>query len=288
MTVGVFDGVHRGHQAVLARLKALAERCGGTSTLLSFSPHPRAVLQRDCDLKLLTTLEEKAVLLERYGLENLIVHPFTPAFSRVESLAFVRDFLVGALEVKVLVIGHDHHFGRNRAGNLAELRALSASEGFTVEQLDALSSEGSPVSSTLIREALRGGALERANRFLGYDYTLSGVVARGDGLGAQLGFPTANLRVCAEKLIPALGAYAVRVSQGGAVYGGMANIGYRPTVAGRDLRIEVHLFDFDASLYGQMLRVHFVARLRDELQFDSLDRLVAQLERDRRRARGLL
>lgn len=288
LTVGIFDGVHRGHQAIIERLNALAAARGGSSTLLSFSPHPRAVLQQDSALKLITTADEKATLLEHYGLENLIVHPFTPAFARMESTVFVRDFLVRALGVKVLVIGYDHHFGRDRAGGLAELEALSASQGFVVEELPAQSLDGVSVSSTVVRQALTRGDVVRANRFLGYDYFLGGTVVRGDGLGKELGFPTANLRIPVDKLMPAVGTYAVRVVHGEKTYGGMANIGYRPTVDGRDLRTEVHLFDFAALIYGQSLQVHFISRLRDELRFESRAQLVKQLELDRKRALALL
>lgn len=288
LTVGTFDGVHRGHQAIVKELNSLAGERGGSSALLTFSPHPRRVLQPDSELKCITTTAEKLVLFERYGLQNAIVHPFTPAFSRIESESFVRDFLVDRLGVRVLVVGYDHRFGRDRAGDWGDLLRLSESYGFGVAELDAQKIAGISVSSTAIRHALAAGDLATANRFLGYDYFFTGVVVRGDGLGEELGFPTANIRISEEKLMPAVGVYATRVAYRQKIYGGMASIGYRPTVAGRDLRIEVHLFDFNASLYGESLRVSFVARMRDEIQFKTLGELVQQLKRDRERALRLI
>ncbi len=288
LTVGTFDGVHRGHRAIVEKLNVLADERGGSSALLTFSPHPKRVLQSDAKLKLITTTDEKLALLDRYGLQNAIVHPFTTAFSRIESTSFVRDFLVAQLGVRVLVVGHDHRFGRDRAGSWGDLTRSAARYGFGVEEVEAQKVAGVPVSSTAIREALAAGDLATANRLLGRDYAFDGVVVRGDGLGEKLGFPTANIRVPEEKLIPAIGIYATRIAYRQKTYGGMASIGYRPTLAGRDLRIEVHLFDFNASLYGESIRVSFVARMRDEIRFETLAALVQQLKRDREQALQLI
>lgn len=292
VTVGTFDGVHKGHQILLQRIKALAEAQDAQSVLLTFHPHPRLVLfPDDNDLRLLSTLDEKIELLRHSGIQHLIVHPFDMDFSRTTVQQYVGDILVRNIGVHKLVIGYDHHFGRNREGNLENLQALAPDFGFEVEEIPAQMIDDVNVSSTKIRNALIEGDVVRANEFLGYPYALSGFVIKGNEIGRSIGFPTANVQ-CHEgsKLIPGNGVYAVRVHLDDAIYRGMANIGKRPTIARTTEQrvVEVHIFGFSSDLYGKNVRVTFHARIRDEVKFDHLDALKAQIAKDAVVARELL
>lgn len=288
-TTGTFDGVHKGHQLIIGRLCEVAKRVGGESVLLTFSPHPRQILQPERPLKLLNSLDEKTELLAQMGLDHLIVHPFSLAFSRTTSLEFVRNILVQKIGVKRLVIGYDHHFGRNREGSFAYLKEFGPLYGFQVEEIPAHDIDEVAVSSTKIRKALELGEIEKANGFLGYPYGLSGKVVEGDAIGRTLGFPTANLQLNDEnKHIPANGVYAVMVKYDDKLYKGMCNLGERPTVSGNTFRIEVHLFDFDGLLYNKTLKLSFYQRLRDEQRFNSLDGLIKQLQMDAEKAQSVL
>ncbi len=284
VTVGTFDGVHLGHQKLLERIcfKAASAEC--TSVMLTFYPHPRMVLfPDDNDLKLLNTLDERIELLRKTGLEHLIVHPFSVAFSRTTADEYVNDILVGQLKVHTLVIGYDHHFGRNREGNLKNLKLLAPEGNFEVEEIPAQVVDHVNISSTKIRQALLNGDVSKASEFLGYQYSVSGKVVAGNAFGRSMGFPTANLEVDnIAKLIPGNGVYAVHVRFGGVSYMGMGNIGTRPTV-NADLRkpsLEVHLFGFNGDLYGKQLEVKFASRLRDEIKFDNVELLKKQLDDD--------
>ncbi len=287
VTTGTFDGVHKGHRSILNRLIETAKKEQGISVLLTFFPHPRMVLQPENDLKLINTIEEKIDLLEEAGLDVLIIQPFTKAFSRTSSLEFVRDILVNTLGTKKLVIGYDHHFGRNREGSFEHLKEFGPIYGFEVEEIPAQDIEEVNISSTKIRTALEEGNVELANSYLGSQFSLSGEVVHGKKLGRTLGFPTANLWVSESyKLIPATGIYAVYVHFNGQIHKGMLNIGYRPTINERikDLSIEVHLFDFDEDLYEKEIRIQLVKRIRDEKQFDDLDALKSELAKDQNKA----
>ncbi len=290
LTAGTFDGVHIGHQKILKRLKQVADEVGGETVLLTFDPHPRSVLQPDSPMKMLSTLAEKQLLLERFGLDNLIIHPFTKAFSRTTSLEFVRDLLVNSLHVKKLVIGYDHHFGRNREGSFEHLKEFGPLYGFDVEEIQALDVDHVNVSSTKIRNALLGGDLGTASTYLSYDYTLTGTVMHGKRLGRSIGFPTANLDVTSHnKLIPGSGVYAVDCEVKGKPYHGMLNIGLNPTVNKDDqVRVEVNIFDFNEDIYGKNIRVTFKHRIRDEQKFDTVEELRKQLETDRLAALHML
>lgn len=285
VTPGTFDGVHLGHRTILNRLKELAGKSGGESVVLTFHPHPRIVLHGDDhNLRLLTALEEKTALLRDAGIDHFIIHPFTVEFSRTSVVHYVRDMLVGQIGMKQLVIGYDHHFGRNREGNLENLLELAPLYEFEIEEIPAQDIDEVNVSSTKIRKALRKGDVERANQYLGYPYRLSGVVTTGQQLGRQLGFPTANLQVQHPlKMIPANGVYAVRVLLDSGEYRGMLNIGHRPTVNTNpdDQTLEVHLIDFDGELYHRPLTVEFLSRMRDEVRFGNIDDLQRQLHTDR-------
>jgi len=292
VTVGTFDGLHRGHQVLLDRIKSIAVNDGGESVLLTFFPHPRLVLfPDDNDLRLLTTLEEKIELLESSGIDHLIIHPFTVEFSRTTVSEYVRDILVKGIGVRKLVIGYDHHFGRNREGSLENLRAVAPNYGFEVEEIPARMIDDVNVSSTKIRNALSEGDVARANGFLGYPYTLTGMVVKGNEIGRSIGFPTANVEPADPvKLIPGNGVYAVKVHYGDALYHGMANIGKRPTVVKNTGRrvIEVHIFGFSSDLYGKKLRLTFHGRIRDEIKFEDVGALKEQLEKDAAAARKIV
>lgn len=281
-TTGTFDGVHLGHKKILSQLVQTADKVGGESVLLTFSPHPRLVLQPDVELQLLTSLEEKIGLLEQTGLDHLIIHPFTKEFSRTPSLEFVREILVNQLGVKQLVIGYDHHFGRNREGSFHHLKEFGPIYGFEVEEIPALDIDAVNISSTKIRTALTEGNVELATTYLGHPYIIGGEVIKGDQIGRSIGFPTANLDINFQhKLIPADAVYAGYVRLNGEHHKAMANIGRRPTVGSNRRSVEIHLLDFEGDLYGQ--RLHFAVghRLRDVMNFNSLDALKTQLALDK-------
>jgi riboflavin kinase / FMN adenylyltransferase len=283
VTIGTFDGVHIGHQKIIARLKEVATQHGGETVLITLYPHPRMVLfPDDNDLQLLSTQDEKTDLLSKYGIDHLVVIPFSKEFARLTSLEFVRDILVDKIGVKTLVIGYDHHFGRNREGSIEQLRELAPQFHFEVEEIPAQDIDHVNVSSTKIREALLNGEVETAKQYLGHAYSLQGTVVEGNKLGRTIGYPTANIEIGDKhKLIPADGVYAVHVLLGNERFGGMLNIGYRPTVDGKKRTTEVNIFDFERDLYGQQLKIEFEARLRNEQKFNGLDALKEQLAQDK-------
>lgn len=291
VTTGTFDGVHIGHRKILSRLIEVAKKNGGESVLLTFFPHPRMVLQPESELKLINTIEEKIELLEKEGLDHLIIHPFTKAFSRTTSLEFVRDILVNHIGTQKLVIGYDHHFGRNREGSFEHLKEFGPLYGFEVEEISVKEVDEVNVSSTKIRKALEEGKVDVAENYLGNSFQLRGEVVHGQKIGRELGFPTANIEVKNDyKLIPSHGTYAVRVSCRGNTYHGMLNIGNRPTVSEGKKRvtIEVHLFDFDDNIYGEEIAVSFVKRIRDEKKFEGRDALIEEMVKDKNRAKRIL
>jgi riboflavin kinase/FMN adenylyltransferase len=290
VTAGTFDGVHLGHRKIIQRLKELAHQENGETVILTFFPHPRMVLfPDDHDLKLLSTLDEKVNLLRQAGIDHLIIHPFTKDFSRLTSVEYVRDILVGQLKVKKLVIGYDHHFGRNREGSLTNLKELEQLYNFQVEEIPAQDMDNINISSTKIRKSLSEGDVETANNYLGYPFFITGTVVAGQQLGTQIGFPTANIFVEEKyKLIPANGVYAVRVRVNEEDYRGMLNIGNRPTVKGKGASIEVHLFDFDQDIYDQPIQVGLVKRIREEKKFENIEQLREQLVIDRNRSLNIL
>lgn len=282
ITIGTFDGVHIGHRKILEKVINHAKQAQLKSAVLTFFPHPRMVLQKDADIKLLNTLAEKKAILNKMGLDILVIHPFTRAFSRLTATEFVRDLLVNKLRSKKVVIGYDHRFGRNRTANITDLIAFGNALDFTVEEIPAQEIEAVSVSSTKIRKALEEGDVRTANEYLGYDYMLSGKVQKGKGLGRTLGYPTANLVIDEDyKLIPKTGSYTIKSDLKGKMVYGMMNIGFNPTVDGTAKTIEVHFFDFNADLYGQALQIDMLNRLRDEQRFDSLEALKAQLRKDK-------
>ena len=289
VTIGTFDGVHFGHQKIIEKLVLEAKKANRKSVLLTFFPHPRMVLQEDNSLELINTIEERTYLLEKTGLDYLIIHPFSVAFSRMSALAFVRDFLVNQLNISKLIIGYDHHFGKNREGNIVQLTEYSHLYGFTVEEIPAQDIDDVSVSSTKIRTALAKGNLHTANNYLGYPFMLSGTVVNGKQLGGKIGYPTANINIKETyKLIPKTGVYIVSSKIQGVNIYGMMNIGNRPTVGGNHQTIEVHFFDFNANLYQQQLTIELLYFLRDEQKFDSIEHLILQLKKDEQTARDFI
>ena len=285
VTIGTFDGVHLGHREVIAELRRITRETGGESVVFSFFPHPRMVVTPEEDtIRLLSTQAEKSALLDELGLDHLVVYPFTKAFAALSYTDFVKDILVGQMHIHKLVTGYDHKFGHGREGDFHALNRLGELYGFEVEQLNPLLVENVAVSSTKIRMALEAGDVSKANHFLGYAYLLKGTVVEGRRLGRELGFPTANiLPDDLHKLVPNDGVYAVYVYVGDVRYEGMLNVGTRPTVNSNvDHRsIEAHIFDFSGHIYGQPISVSFVERIRDEVKFESLDKLIEQLVRDK-------
>lgn len=283
VTIGTFDGVHIGHQKIIEQVVKTAKKLGKKSVLLTFFPHPRMVLQKDASIELINTIDERAHLLSKTGLDFLIIHPFSIAFSRLTALDFVRKILVNQLNTSKLIIGYDHHFGKNREGNLEQLTEYSHLYNFTVEEIPAQDINDVAVSSTKIRKALSEKNIKTANKYLGYNFMLSGTVINGKQLGGKIGFPTANLSIKETyKLIPKTGVYVVKSIIGTKTIFGMMNIGFRPTIEGKHQTIEVHFFDFKENLYTKSLTVEILFFLRDEEKFDSVEKLILQLKEDKK------
>lgn len=283
ITIGTFDGVHIGHRKILDKIINHAKSTDLKSSVLTFFPHPRMVLQKDADIKLLNTIDEKVMILERLGLNVLIIHPFTKDFSRLTATEFVRDILVNTLNIKHVIIGYDHRFGRNRTANITDLKAFGTALDFSVEEIPAQEIDDVSVSSTKIRKALNEGDIETANSYLGYEYMLTGVIVKGKGIGKQLGYPTANLYIEENyKLIPKNGAYIVKSTINEQIVYGMMNIGFNPTVNGTKRTIEINFFNFDANLYEQKIQIDIIKRLRDEHKFESVEALKNQLAQDKK------
>ncbi|MFT6149803.1 MAG: riboflavin kinase/FMN adenylyltransferase [Saprospiraceae bacterium] len=283
ITIGSYDGVHAGHQQIIKRLNDLAKEGNGESVLITFHPHPRLVLfPNDTSLKLVTSVNEKIEVLKRYGIDNVVVVPFTKAFSEQTPLEYIQDFLVKYFQPKRIVIGYDHRFGNKRAGGIELLKELAFSFDYEVEEIRKHEVDDIAVSSTKIRNALLEGKIEKANSFLNYPFMMAGHVVHGKKIGTEIGYPTANLEVERQnKIIPKQGIYAVYVLFNDKRYKAMLYIGNRPTLNGQDQSIEVNLFDFNADLYGKTLYIEFVAHIREDAKFDSLEALKVQISKDK-------
>ncbi|MDC0630229.1 MAG: bifunctional riboflavin kinase/FAD synthetase [Flavobacteriaceae bacterium] len=286
VTIGTFDGVHRGHQKIIKRLVTIADTEQLQALVLTFFPHPRMVVQKDSSIKLINTIDEKANLIQDLGVDHLVVKAFTKEFSRLTALEYVRDVLVNTLHVKHIIVGYDHHFGRNRTANIKDLKEYGAFYGFKVTEIDAQEVGDVAVSSTKIRTALKEGAIKEANQFLGYPFMLNGTVVKGKGLGKTIQFPTANLKIEEPyKLIPKKGVYLVQALIEKELVYGMLNIGTNPTVSSANtLSIEVFFFNFNKNLYDTELHIQLLDRIRDEIKFTDLEALKTQLERDQQTA----
>lgn len=282
LTLGTFDGVHIGHRKILERITQNTENAKYESLVLTFFPHPRMVLQGESEVKLLNTLSEKIDLLEKIGVQNLVIHPFDITFSRLTAEEFVKTVLIDQFDIKKIIIGYDHRFGRNRTANIDDLIAFGKQYDFEVEQISVQEIDAVSISSTKIRNALMEGNMALANEYLGYEYFLTGTIVRGKQLGRTIDFPTANLQMEENyKLIPRNGVYVVKSTINQKTVFGMMNIGLNPTVAGENLAIEIHFFDFDEELYDQKISVSLLEYLRPEQKFESIAFLKQQLEKDR-------
>jgi riboflavin kinase/FMN adenylyltransferase len=289
LTLGTFDGVHIGHTAILKKLTQHTQNGKFESAVLTFFPHPRMILQENTDLKLLNTISEKIDLLGKIGIENLIIHPFDQSFSQLSAEEFVKTILVNQLHIQKIIIGYDHRFGKNRTANIDDLVAFGQQYGFEVEQISVQEINAISVSSTKIRKALDEGNISLANNYLGYNYFLTGKIIRGKQLGRTIGFPTANLQLEETyKLIPKNGVYVVSATIEGKTTFGMMNIGFNPTVEGKELSLEVHFLDFDQDIYDQTIRISFLHRIRSEEKFPSVEFLKIQLEKDKENAKTFL
>lgn len=292
LTLGTYDGVHIGHQKIIDFLNKSATRINGETVLFTFHPHPRMVLYpKDHNLELIQNVERRIERLEEAGIDHLILFPFTKEFSRMGATEFVRNILVNQLNVKLLTIGYDHHFGRNREGNIQLLKELAPIYNFEVEEIPAFQLEEVNVSSTKIRRAIQSGDMETANSYLGRPFRFTGTIIEGDKIGNTIGFPTANIGLIEEtQIIPKLGAYTVKARLNKKVYDGMMNIGFRPTVSNEksEKRIEVNLFDFDETVYGLKIEVFVLKRIREEHSFGSIHELKSQLEKDALESRNYL
>ena len=291
LTIGSFDGVHKGHKELLQAIQQKADEKHGQSGLVTFHPHPRLVLQpnKKQTIRLLNTLEEKLELLKSTGLQNVFVVPFSVDFANLSAQEYLQDFLVAKFHPKCLVIGYDHKFGKGRTGDYQLLEDNASKYGYELEQISQQKLEDITYSSTNIRKLLLTGDIVEANKMLGYEYFIQGIVAHGDKRGREIGYPTANIEINNDyKLIPANGVYAVQTEVEGKIYNGMLNIGTRPTFNGEKKQIENHLFDFSESIYGHHIKIKFIGRLRNEKRFNSVLDLQTQLTDDKKRAIALL
>ncbi|HNP32172.1 MAG TPA: bifunctional riboflavin kinase/FAD synthetase [Flavobacterium sp.] len=285
VTIGTFDGVHVGHQKILEQITKEAHDLNCESLVLTFFPHPRMVLQEGTEMKQLNTLDEKINLLDSLGIDNLVVHPFDKEFSRLTAEEFVKEVLVDVFKIRKIIIGYDHRFGRNRTANIDDLIAFGETYGFEVEQISVKEIDEVSISSTKIRNALLEGNIELAAAYLGYNYSLTGIVSKGKQLGRTIGFPTANIKVEESyKLIPLNGVYIAKsIIEDKTIYG-MMNIGTRPTVDGTTQTIEIHFFDFNKDIYNQKITISFLKRIRSEEKFKSVEALKVQLAKDKETA----
>ena len=289
ITIGTFDGVHIGHREIVQRLVGSAKELGLVSVLLTFFPHPRMVLQKNSDIKLINTLAEKKQLLEDNGLDYFVVEPFTYEFSRLTALQYVRDILVGQLKAKKIIIGYDHRFGRNRNADIQDLKKYGVEFGFEVEEISAQQLDEVSVSSTKIRKALAKGDIHTANTYLGYPFTITGTVTKGKALGRTIGYPTANLHVPQTyKLIPKNGVYVVKAIIHNTITYGITSIGTNPTVGGTAKSIETFFLDTNADLYDKQLQLQFLQHIREEATFKDLEDLKKAIQKDEAFARDYI
>ena len=281
ITIGTFDGVHIGHRKIIKRIVESAENSALESAVLTFFPHPRMVLQKEVGIELINTIEERKQILENTGIDHLIVHPFTRAFSRLTAQEYIEEVLVKKLQAKKVIIGYDHRFGRNRNADIEDLKKYGEKYGFEVEEISKQDVDEVAVSSTKIRKALQEGDVEKANTYLGSNFLLTGTIVKGKGLGKDLGFPTANLKIEETyKLIPKTGVYVVKSLIDDQEFFGMMNIGYNPTVGGSEKTIETYFFNLDKNLYGKKLQIEMLKRIREEKKFSGVEELIEAMKED--------
>jgi riboflavin kinase/FMN adenylyltransferase len=289
VTIGVFDGVHRGHREIIQILLATAREKGCASVVVTFHPHPRLVVGNPAEVKLLQSIDEKIERFRSLGIDTLLIIPFDQEFSQMKPADFIQTVVVDSLHACTIITGHDHLFGHDRAGDFKLLVESGIRNDFLVIQVDAIQHCNQTISSSAIRDALLSGNVSLANCLLGYTYFLRGKVIRGNQIGNRIGFPTANIRAHDPyKLIPSIGVYATFVKWNGNIYRGMCNIGMRPTIDANRLTVEVNIFDFKEDIYNEIITLYFVERIRDEKKFTGLEQLKEQLNRDKESARKLL
>lgn len=285
VTIGTFDGVHIGHKKIIKNLTDIAKKEDLESVVLTFFPHPRMVLQKESKIKLLNTINERIEILKKTGIDHIIVEEFTKDFSRLTAYAFVKNVLIDKLNVHTIIIGYDHHFGKNRAANINDLRGYGEAFNFKVIEIPAQDINDVSVSSTKIRKALAKGDITTANKYLGQPFIITGMVVKGNSLGKTINFPTANIKIDEDyKLIPKKGVYIVNSFIDDKLIFGMMNIGKKPTVNGKKKTIEVNFFDFDKNIYDKKIQINILKRIRNEEKFDSIETLKNQLIKDRETA----
>ena len=290
VTVGTFDGVHYGHQKIITRLQKIAKNCNGESVLLTFNPHPRKVLFKDRKIKLINSIDEKIKILDELGLDHLVIYPFSEEFSKYSADEYISELLVNKLKTNTLVIGYDHHFGRNREGNIQLLKASNEKYSFKLEEIKAHEIDEIKISSTKIRRAIDDGNIHLFKDYCGRFFEFSGKVIHGNGLGKTIGFPTANIVIGNDdKIIPSDGVYSVICRLNNETIKGIMNIGFKPSVENKNIRtIEIHLFNFDKDIYDALINVQAVSKLRDEIKFPNLDKLKKQISNDIVHAKSIL
>ena len=289
VTIGTFDGVHIGHRKIITDMVAKGEKENLLSILLTFFPHPRMVLQKDSNIKMIDTINEKKEIFKKLGVEVLIIQPFTKDFSRMSAIKFTRDILVNSLKVSKLMIGYDHRFGRNREATVKTLKSYGLDYNFKVDEIPAQDIESISVSSTKVRKAIRSGDFKLVNKFLSRPFNLSGKIIKGDELGRKIGYPTANLKIFEKyKLKPQNGVYLTRTKLKKQTYFGMMNIGIRPTISAKNNQIETHLFDFNGNLYGHEMTLEILEKIREEKKFKSIEKLKIQLDVDKKHCQKLI
>ena len=289
VTIGTFDGVHIGHRKIITDMVAKGKKENLLTILLTFFPHPRMVLQKDSNIKMIDTINEKKNIFKKLGVEVLIIQPFTKDFSRMSAIKFTRDILVNSLKVSKLMIGYDHRFGRNREATVQTLKGFGLDYNFKVDEIPAQDIESISVSSTKVRNAIRSGDFKLVNKFLDRPFNLSGKIIKGDELGRKIGYPTANLNIFEKyKLKPQNGVYLARTRLKKQTYFGMMNIGIRPTISAKNNQIETHLFNFNGNLYGHEMTLEILEKIREEKKFESIEKLKIQLDIDKKHCQKLI
>ena len=281
VTIGTFDGVHKGHQKVFDKVINASKQSNLSSVVLTFFPHPRIILNKYNDIKMIDTLDEKIDHLEKIGIDHLIIHPFDKKFSLLSADQFIKEYLVDKLKLKHIIIGYDHRFGKGREASITDLKEYSSEFNFVVDEIDAQEIEKIAISSTKIRKSINEGDLETTRVYLGRFFSLTGKVVKGDGLGKQIDYPTANIKIEENyKIIPKDGVYYIKTTIDNKLYNGMMNIGHRPTIGSKEKSIEVNLFNFNRDIYDKIISINVIKKIRDEKKFSSIEALKAQLAKD--------
>ena len=281
LTIGTFDGIHIGHNKILKKLVEESEKNKLSSLIMTFFPHPRMILQKSNEINMIDTIDEKIHLLEKMGIDNLIIHPFDDNFSKIRAKEFVEDILVKKLKIKQIIVGYDHRFGKDREASVEDLKKFGLDYMFHVNEIPAQEIDSITISSTKIREAILTGEIQKCNELLGRNFMLTGKVVYGEGLGKKMNFPTANIEIKENyKIIPKNGVYLIKTFMNSNIYFGMMNIGVRPTIGGKNKSLEIHFFNFKDDIYNKTISIEIMSKIRDEEKFSSIDKLKIQLKKD--------